>query len=339
MFQNSIWKNLIWGNSLEQYLLAISAFIFFLLLFKLLQTILITRLERIAKKTISKSDDVFIRIISSIKPPFYYFLALYFSVKFLTVTPFVEKTIHSILEIWIVVQLIFCVQVFVDFLVRRSLNKEQEKSARAAISLVKIVTSIVLWVIGLLFLFSNLGINVTSLIAGFGISGIAIALAVQNILRDLLSSFAIFFDKPFVVGDYIKVGMDEGVVKQIGVKTTRLKSLGGEEIIISNQELTSVRIQNFSRLKDRRVSFILKVDLKTEPEKIEKIKSNIQNIIAKHEEAEFERANIDTFDGASLSYEIVYFIKTETYQQFVSTKEKILLEILQCVDEEKVKIV
>lgn len=337
-FKSELWQTKFLGNTLEQFSYFLISFIIFLLVFKLLQSVILARLEHIAEKSGTKAGEVFIHIIESIKPPFYYFVALYLAVNYLSVNPFVHKIIEIILIIWVVYQVIACIQIFIDYLVKRSMGEEREKDAKAAIGLIKTISSIVLWVMGGLFIFSNLGINITSLVAGLGISGIAIALAIQNILKDLFSSFAIFFDKPFSVGDYIAVGDIEGVVKNIGIKTTRLQALQGEEIIISNQELTSAKIKNFSKLKERRVSFELKIAIDTPTKKIQGLPEKLEKLFEDIELARFDRAALVDFNKDGLKYEIVFHILSNSFETHLEVSEEVLILFKDLLQKESIKL-
>ena len=158
-----------------------------------------------------------------------------------------------------------------------------------------LVINLCIWFLGIVFLFDNLGYDVTAIIAGLGIGGIAIALAAQNILGDLFNYFVIFFDRPFEIGDFIVLDDKKGNVEYIGIKTTRLKSITGEQIIISNTDLTNSRLHNFKRMEQRRVLFTLGVTYQTTPEQLQMIPGIIKSIIEDQEGITFDRAHFATF--------------------------------------------
>jgi small-conductance mechanosensitive channel len=238
------WQYQILGNTVGNFIIALCAFLVFLFVFRIFQFIILRRLSLLAEKTKTDIDDTLIKIVKSLKPPFYSFIAFYFAVKFLTLGDTLSKVLDSLLLIWVVYQVIIATQILIEYIFVK-VFKEEDKGTKGAFGVIKNVVRALLWMLGVLIILSNLGVNITSLIAGLGIGGIAVAFAFQNILEDLFSSFAILFDKPFKVGDFIVVGEHKGVVQKIGIKTTRLKSLQGEEIVISNKELTSARLQNF----------------------------------------------------------------------------------------------
>lgn len=186
---------------------------------------------------------------------------------------------------------------------------------------------ICLWVFAGLIVLSNLGFNISSLIAGLGIGGIAVAFALQNILTDIFSSFSIFLDKPFKAGDFIVVGNDMGVVEKIGIKTTRLKTLQGEELVVSNKELTSVRVRNFKKLEKRRVVSMLGICYETNSEKLKAIPSIIKDIVSAIDVTEFDRCHFKDYGDFSLNFETVYYINSADYAQYMDAQQAINFRI------------
>ncbi|MBL7142015.1 mechanosensitive ion channel family protein [Patescibacteria group bacterium] len=326
------------GNTLKDFLLAIIAFGVFLGLFKWFQRFVLKRLKRIAKRTKTDIDDALIQIVQSLKPPFYSFLAFYLALQFLTISGFLKKAINLILIVWVVYQAIIAVQIFIDYLVKKGLGKEKEKGTKTAISLIGKISKGVLWVIGVLLILSNLGVNVTSLIAGLGIGGVAVALALQNVLSDLFSSFAIYFDKPFVPGDFIIVGKHKGVVEKIGIKTTRIRALQGEEIVFSNQELTSARIQNFKKMKERRATFSFGVTYETPTSKLKKIPKIVKEIIESVESTRFDRVHFTEFGDSALLFEVIYYLKTPDYLKYRDAHQEILFKIKNTFEKQEISM-
>jgi len=197
----------------------------------------------------------------------------------------------------------------------------------------------VLWVFGVLLIMSNLGINVTSLLAGLGIGGIAIAWAIRGIMSDILSSFAIYFDKPFVVGDFIVVDKHMGVVKKIGLKTTRIQSLQGEEIVFSNSKLTSSQIQNFKKLKERRINFSFNIPGQTPTTKLNKISGIIEEIIKSNKLTRFERVHCTEFDKSNLVFEVVYYMQTADFMKYKDCQQEIVFKIKDAFEKQGVSLI
>ena len=183
----------------------------------------------------------------------------------------------------------------------------------------------------------NLGIDVTALIAGIGIGGIAIVLAVQNILSDLFASLSIIIDKPFVIGDFIIVGDLMGTVERIGLKTTRVRSLSGEQIIFSNSDLLSSRVRNYKRMYERRVAFSLGVTYDTKVELLERIPSMIEEIIGSQENTRFDRCHFKSFGDFALIFETVYYLLTPDYTAYMDAQQGINLAIARRFEEEGIE--
>ncbi|MFW5742484.1 MAG: mechanosensitive ion channel family protein [Spirochaetota bacterium] len=189
------------------------------------------------------------------------------------------------------------------------------------------------WIAGLLFLLDNLGFDITAVIAGLGIGGIAVALAAQAMLGDLFSYFVILFDKPFELGDFLVFDDVLGSVERIGVKTTRLRSLGGELIVVSNSDLTSSRVRNYEHMQRRRVVFKVGVVYGTEPESVRAIPGIIESIIRSEELAAFDRAHFASYGDCSLVFEVVYYVASPDYNLYMDVQERINLAIYEAFAE------
>jgi len=329
----TIWQYPLAGNTVGDFSIAIVAFILFLVVFKLFQMVVLVRLKRLAEKTETDIDDALVSIIKSLKPPFYLFLSFYAATFFLTLDGVLKKVIDVVLIVWLVMQIVIAVQILIDYVVRKRAGKEEDIAAENAINILGKISKVTLWIIGLLFIFSNLGFDVTSLMAGLGIGGIAIALALQNILSELFSSFAIYFDKPFAPGDFIVVGDKKGVIEKIGIKTTRMRALQGEEIVISNKELTSAQIQNFKKMKERRVSFSFGVTYETPTSKVKNISNIVKDIIDGEAGANFDRAHFSRFDDSALNFDVVYYVKSGDYADYMNVQQNINIKIMEAFEE------
>ncbi len=224
-------------------------------------------------------------------------------------------------------------------IVSRARNADEELSAEraSAARTIGIVIKAVLWTVGLLFVLNNMGVNITAAVAGLGVGGVAVALAAQAILGDAFSSFAIYLDKPFVVGDFIIVGDHLGVVEHVGIKTTRVKSLQGEQLVFSNTDLTSSRIQNFKKMEQRRVPFTIGVTYQTPSAKLKKIPGMIRGIIEGIESTKFDRAHFKAYGDFSLNFEIVYYVFGSDYNVYMDIQQRINVAIYEAFEKEGIE--
>jgi len=166
-------------------------------------------------------------------------------------------------------------------------------------------------------------------LASLGIGGIAVALAMQNILGDLFASLSIAIDKPFVIGDFIVLGEEMGTVEQVGLKTTRIRSLGGEQIILSNNDLLQSRIRNYKRLQERRAVFAIGVTYDTPADKLERIPELIRQAIEAQADARFDRAHFKSFGASSLDFEAVFYVLKPDYNVFMNVQQAINLQLVR----------
>jgi len=332
MFLEQLKNFILWGNSGYTYLKAALIFIGLLILLKIFREIILARLKKLAQKTKTEFDDILINIFKTIKPPFYLLAALYISIKILVIPDIVSKIINILFIVAIVYEIIRALEKVIDYSFR---VKEKEDSSVA--KTIKLIVKISIWIFGIILVLSNLGVNISSLIAGLGIGGIAVALALQNILKDIFSSFSILIDKPFEVGDFIIVGKDMGTVEKIGIKTSRLRSLDGQQLIIANSELTDARVQNFKRLEKRRALFNLGVTYETKKELLEKIPNFIKEIVEAQKQTEFDRCHFKNFGDFSLDFEISYYVNTQDYKEYLDMVEKINLAIVDKFRKENIE--
>jgi small-conductance mechanosensitive channel len=191
------------------------------------------------------------------------------------------------------------------------------------------VVKVVLWAAVVLIALDNLGVHITTLVAGLGVGGIAVALAVQNILGDLFSSVTIILDKPFVIGDFIIVGDFLGSVEHIGLKTTRVRSLSGEQLVFANSDLLKSRIRNFKQMTERRIVFAFGVIYQTAADKLAAIPGLVREIVEAQPQARFDRAHFKAFGGSSLDFEVVYWVTNPDYNLYMDIQQAINLGLFR----------
>jgi small-conductance mechanosensitive channel len=208
------------------------------------------------------------------------------------------------------------------------------------LSLIKLVARVVVYIVAVLFILQNLGLEITALLGGLGVAGLAIAFALQKVLEDIFSFFMIHFDKPFRVGDYITVGADSGTVKHIGIRSTRLTMPTGQELLISNRELTTARLQNFKRMQQRRVVFTVGIDYKVSDAQLRQVKSIITAIFAKlsPQQITLARVHLKTLHETALIFEIAYDVLGKEYDLYLDLQEQINLELLKQLRQAKIPL-
>ncbi|PIZ96119.1 MAG: mechanosensitive ion channel family protein [Candidatus Magasanikbacteria bacterium CG_4_10_14_0_2_um_filter_33_14] len=328
------------GNSLLDYAIFILVFLASFFILKFIKVYIIAKLTKLAKKTTNDFDDVIIISIANIKSSFYLVVSLYIAFSYINLLDFLQKIVYLLFVLVLVFEVVRFLEGIINYFVKKkmkSIDGEQDRETRSVMKIITLFLRITIWSLALLMVLSNLGINITSLIASLGIGGIAVALALQNILSDLFSSFSILVDKPFMVGDYVQVGNDDGIVQKIGLKTTRIKTLLGEELVISNKELTTSRIQNFKKLQRRRVVNTWGVTYDTAKEKMEKITDIAKKIISSVDAVTFERCHFSAFSGSSLDFEVVYYVESSEYGAYMDAKHEINMQVLEAFRKEKIE--
>lgn len=188
-------------------------------------------------------------------------------------------------------------------------------------------SKLLLWSIILLIVLDNLGVNITTLIASMGIGGIAVALAAQSILGELLASLSIAMDKPFVIGDFIVIDGFMGSIEKIGMRTTQIRSLSGELIIFSNTDLLRSRVRNYKRMQERRILFTLDVEYGTPADTVARIPAMVREIIESEEMTRFDRAHFKAYGASSLVFEFVYYVLSREYTDYMDVQQRINLAI------------
>ncbi len=304
-----------------------------LFLFAFIQNRLLAYFEKVSSRTANKIDDAVVAMVRSIKAPFYWFLALYLGLLMLPLPASAQAVLNGVLLAVVLFYTIRALGTATDMYLAHSEANVQERTARRFLAA---FVKGLLWIVAGLLLLSNFGVNITSLVAGLGIGGIAVAFALQNILTDLFSSFAIYFDKPFVVGDFIIVDTNSGVVERVGIKTTRIRALQGEEIVISNRELTSVRVQNFHTMKDRRIETIIGIEYGTPRDVVAGLSVKIRKCIESVESVRVERVHFASFGASSLDFDIVYHVPSGDYTEYMNRQQEINLAIMKLFKEENI---
>lgn len=309
------------------------------LILKIILKVTTSQLRRITQQTISIWGNVGLDIVDGLKT------GVLFTWIFYVLSPaLLEKNPFKNLFLTVVV-IVTIIQVAIwGFYVIRVWRKTvlekriiEDPSSAAALGLLHTAIQVFFFCIVLLIGLNNLGIDITALIAGLGVGGIAVALAAQNVLGDLLASLSIVLDKPFEVGDFIVTGQEKGTVEDIGIKTTRLRSLSGEQLILSNKDILESRIQNYKRLWTRRVVQKFGILYSTSADQIEQIPGWVEEIITRQNKLKFDRCHFASFGTSSLDFEFVFFVNDPDYNIFMNLQQTVLLEIFRKFQQEKIE--
>lgn len=318
------------GNTVLLYITALGIFIIGGVVVKIFQKIILSKLKKWSEKTSTSIDDFLVTSIQKTIIPLLYYGALYLGIKTLILP---EKAIN-IIDIASIIIITFYILKTISSLLSYSLSvyvrkKNKGESKMKELRGVTTVLNIFIWVLGIVFLLDNLGFNVSTVIAGLGVGGIAVALAAQAILGDLFAYFVIFFDHPFEIGDFIIVGDKMGSVEYIGLKTTRIRSLGGEQLVFSNKDLTDSRIHNYKKMERRRVVFSIGVIYQTTAEQLEMIPKIVRQIIESQQDTVFDRGHFAKYGDSSLDFEFVYNVIGADYNKYMDIQQAINLKMFK----------
>lgn len=320
-------------NTVLDYLVFLLTFLTGVVIIRIFKSIVLHRLKALAKKTATTIDDFLIHSFEKTLLPMLYFGAFYLSTRSLTLNPALSKIIDVLGVILLTVFSIrFLVAIINYALETYWLKKEKDAAKKRSLKGILTVIKVIIWGIGIAFLLDNLGFKISAVIAGLGIGGIAVALAAQAILGDLFSYFTIFFDRPFEVGDFIIVEDCLGTIEHIGIKTTRVRSLSGEQLVFSNTDLTNARLRNYKRMGHRRVVFRLGVTYQTTLQQVKEIPVIITNIIKTTNGTTFDRAHFFSYGDFSLVFEIVYNVMSRDYNIYMDIQQEINFAIKEAFE-------
>jgi small-conductance mechanosensitive channel len=273
--------------------------------------------------------EIPLQVMSRTTLVFLLVLALFVGAQWLTKGPTTQRVLASALTIALFWQAgVWAVEATAAWLDRkRRRSMATDRAAVGSLGIIGFILNVVIWALVLLLTLDNLGVDITALVAGLGIGGIAVALALQNVLGDLFASLSITLDRPFVVGDFLAVGEFLGSVEYIGIKSTRLRSLSGEQIIMSNSDLLSSRVRNYGRMSERRVVFTTSVTYETPIEQVERIPSLIRGMVESEPNTRFDRSHFARHAAASLDFETVYFVLSADYNRYMDVQQAINIRL------------
>ena len=321
----------IYHNTVKDWLLAVAITFIIYFLTRTTKYILQKKLNSFAADTITAWDDLAAELIGRINIVFFLILSVYMGSLKIQLPETTNNMLKKSFIIVSLVQVAILISYSINFWIERYRKQKVQSNAEAVTTLTSVgfVLRMMIWIIFILIALDNIGVNITTFIAGLGIGGIAVALAVQNILADLFASFSIVLDKPFVIGDFIIVDEPMGTVERIGLKTTKIRSLSGEQLVFSNTDLLKSRIRNFKRMYERRVVFTIGVLYQTPHEILSKIPKMIYKIIESKGQVRFDRAHFKEYGDYSLKFEVVYWIQNPDYNVYMDIQQGINLDIFK----------
>lgn len=327
----------IFGNTILDYLTSFAVLLSSALFVYVFKKYVLIHLNRWSESTETSLDDLLVRAISK-GIPILYFGVFYLSLHTLNLTEKFESALNVSAIIVVTLLAVRALVSTFNFGLQSYLNKSPDSSGgERQLKGIRGLVNFAIWAIALVFMLDNLGIKISAVVAGLGIGGIAVALAAQAVLADLFSYFVIFFDKPFEVGDFIVVGDKMGAVEQIGIKTTRIRSLGGEQLVFSNTDLTNSRVHNFKKMEKRRVVFKLGVTYRTSSEKLRKINKIVKDAIETQNGTFFDRGHFAAYGDFSLNFEFVYYVTGADYAKYMDVQQAINLAIFEAFETEKIE--
>lgn len=317
------------GNTLLDYAVALTVFFAFWGAIWAFKKIVIHRLQALAKWTSSDFDDFLVGEIGKIRGWFFAGVSFYAAAHSLTLPPKLDGLLWIGFVTVVTVRVVLFLQSLIAYGVERSYFRDhaREPASVAAVTNIVRLLKAILWLGAVVFLLDNLGFDITTAVAGLGIGGIAVAIAAQAILGDLFSSFSIYIDKPFRIGDFIIVGDLMGTVEHIGLKTTRLRSLSGEQLVFSNADLTASRIRNFKQMQERRVVFKIGVLYETTLDQARRIPGIVREVFQGMPQLRLDRVHFASFGDFALIYEIVYFVGSPDYNVYMDFQQGINLAL------------
>jgi small-conductance mechanosensitive channel len=334
------WLHRSWhGATLTQWLFAAAVFLGAYVLLAIARRVLVRRLGALASRTTTQLDDLAVEIVRRTRPYFLILIAAHAAARVVPPNGEFAVAFRALSVVLVLLQAGVWGNGLIGFAADHYVRQRagDDIGMRATIQALGYGARFALWALLVVTALQNFGVNVTALLTGLGIGGVAIALAVQNILGDLFAALAIVLDKPFVVGDAINVDTISGTVEHVGLKTTRIRSLSGEQVIIANNDLLKSKIRNYKRMEHRRVVFNIDVTYDTPADSVARIPSMVRQVIEARSKTKFDRCHFLAFADSSLRLEAVYFILDADYTVFADTQQAINLDLMRRFKAERIE--
>lgn len=334
------WMNYtVFDNEVSTWGIGVVAFVVSWFLINLGRRLILGRLHTLTEHKSSLALEITEHVLGRTTAWFKLIVALFIASRFIEWQDRFDDIIIRVAMIGVLLQAGVWASAGISSYVKlgRSRQLEQDPGTVAAMDVLGFIMRVTVWTIIFLLVLDNLGVNITALVAGLGVGGIAVALAAQNILSDLFASLSIVLDKPFVVGDFLIIDDMLGSVEQVGLKTTRIRSLSGEQVIVSNNDLLSSRIRNYGRMFERRIVFHLGVVYQTPAEKLRRIPDIVREVIEAEDETRFDRAHFQRYGDFALVFEIVYYVTQNDYARYMDIQQAVNLKVFEVFAKEGIE--
>jgi len=323
------------GNTVQAWGLALGLALAVTVALGVLVRWLARRVAALAARTATGADDIAADLLGRTKSFFFVALGILAGAQMLAFPGGVRTALLRAVIVVLLLQAGLWASALVVALLKeyQSRNLETDPAAATTIGALVFIGRLIVWTLVLVIALDNLGVDITALVTGLGIGGIAVALAVQNVLGDLLASLSIVLDKPFVVGDFLAVDDLLGSVEDVGLRTTRLRSLSGEQLVFSNTDLLKSRVRNFGRMYERRILFGIGVTYDTPREKLQRIPGILREAVESQEKVRFDRAHFKAFGPYSLDFEVVYYVTVPDYGAYMDVQQAVNFRIHERFEE------
>lgn len=320
-----------YGNELRAWGEALVTFALWFTILPLARAFIARRLK---KRTATDHPVAFLvllrTLIHATTRVFMFAVAIYLAMRWLEVPPRVERVLETLILVAVWWQVGHWLSALVRHVIELRRGREFEGAEGAAsLNILRFVAVLIVWIVAFLMLLANLGIEIMPLVAGLGIGGVAIALAIQNLLGDLFASLSIALDKPFRVGDFLVLGEEKGTVEAIGIKSTRLRSLTGEQIVVSNSDLLKARVRNYRLLYERRISFRVGIAYETPRDLVREARAILERAVRAQPKTRFDRAHFAGLGEYALEFEAVYYVLDAEYNTYMDIQQAINLQLLE----------
>jgi small-conductance mechanosensitive channel len=315
------------GTTLESWLIAAAVALTVLLVLTAVRRVALRRATQWSERTATRVDDVLVALLASLKHLFFLAVGLWIAAELVDLSAAATHLARTSVTLLALVQIGLSLKAVIAKLARGFAQGDVDGEAKTAASATAFLANLAVWTVLFVSGLSVLGFKISALVAGLGVGGVAAALAVQSILSDLFASLSIYFDRPFHLGDFIITGDELGTVERIGLRSTRVRSLGGEEIVFANSDLTKSRIRNYKRMKERRVVFGMGVQYDTTLEQLQAIPGLIRAIIEAEPDTRFDRAHFKEFGEFALNFEAVFYVLSPDYNLYMDRQQAINLKL------------